>query len=64
MNVHAVIEEQLSKNYGKVNFYYEIGSKPARDYWDGYTDFYNSLKIKNIEDSLIEISGKVSLLQF
>ena len=59
-DVHAVIEEQLSKNYGKVNFYYKIGSKPARDYWDGYTDFYNSLKIKNIEDSLIEISGKVS----
>ena len=59
-DVHTVIEEQLSKNYGKVNFYYKIGSKPARDYWNGYTDFYKNLENKNIENSLIEISGKVS----
>lgn len=59
-DVHSVINNQLSKYHNKLNIYYKIGSKPARDYWEGYADFYESLKKNKIEDSLIEISGKVS----
>ena len=54
-DIHNIFTEQLIKNNQNLNIYYKIGSKPARDYWSGYDEFLNQLKINNVNDSLFEI---------
>ena len=49
----------IIKNKDDVNVLYKIGSKPARDYWSGFDDFYKKLKDNGAESSLIQLKGKI-----
>jgi len=58
-DVHDELAEFIIKNKDSVNVLYKIGSKPARDYWHGYDDFYKKLVSAGAEDSLIQVRGQI-----
>tara|TARA_B100000965_G_scaffold374928_1_gene366629 strand:+ start:17464 stop:18762 length:1299 start_codon:yes stop_codon:yes gene_type:complete len=59
-DIHDVLIEILKNNHKELDIYYKIGSKPARDYWDGYDSFVNKLKKNGCDESLIEVKGSIS----
>tara|TARA_X000000368_G_scaffold199442_1_gene157518 strand:+ start:4956 stop:6323 length:1368 start_codon:yes stop_codon:yes gene_type:complete len=58
-DVHNELANFIIKNKETVNVLYKIGSKPARDYWHGYDNFYEKLISNGAEDSLIQVRGKI-----
>jgi hypothetical protein len=57
--VHEELANFIINNKDQVNFLYKIGSKPARDYWHGYDDFYEKLKKNGAENSIIQVRDKI-----
>ena len=62
--VHEELADFIIKNKDDVNVLYKIGSKPARDYWSGFDDFYKKLKDNGAESSLIQLKGKILTLNY
>tara|TARA_B100000287_G_scaffold20092_3_gene20077 strand:- start:11000 stop:12385 length:1386 start_codon:yes stop_codon:yes gene_type:complete len=58
-DVHNKLANFIIKNKETVNVLYKIGSKPARDYWHGFDNFYEKLVSNGAEDSLIQVRGKI-----
>ena len=58
-DVHDELANFIIKNKNEITILYKIGSKPARDYWHGYDDFYQKLKDNEVENSLIQVRDKI-----
>lgn len=58
-DAHDELANFIIKNKDEVNVFYKIGSKPARDYWHGYDDFYKKIASNGAENSLIQVRGKI-----